>query len=519
MLIKINGEDVEVPAGSTIKEAIDFSNAPYNSGSIVCLIKGQDEIEKNILKYKLKTPKGSIIIELSQENDVKTLTDFWKANFSEFTSKNVRWESSNEVAIGPVVSEFKPAHDEFKYEYGDVIISLSGFSNEATHIIFAKESISSVYGVPTDCGAGVFAKVIGGRKTLLNLSNQDSILSVEPIIERSTVTDSRSISDLETVLEEGNQLFTYALFEPNSKSPESVEHLFSLMRNGKIEVSFESNSFVGFYELNGLTKPQEDIQERTRGSVTLRHTGKGKGRIYVYREDRVRADSHTNIATIKKGMELFDIAKKGEFITVRSNPERIMLMMMTQKEAEDKLNALGIKHIREGLLEDDAVIVTQEPGLTIDILENKEVKTKGLAKEDIIQVKLYEEAPRSKWYFEKLTGLAEKPVGSLEVYFAVPDMNIFMFKGDTKEAKGLVPENTPVEIIEAGEIGITNMAKKNLGYVGVRTEDNSEFGPTGEPFNSTNLVGKFVSNIESLNKLKDGDKLYIYEIYEDEEEK
>ena len=97
-------------------------------------------------------------------------------------------------------------------------------------------------------------------------------------------------------------------------------------------------------------------------------------------------------------------------------------------------------------------------------------------------------------------------------------MNIFMFKGDTKEAKGLVPENTPVEIIEAGEIGITNMAKKNLGYVGVRTEDNSEFGPTGEPFNSTNLVGKFVSNIESLNKLKDGDKLYIYEIYEDEEE-
>ena len=46
MLIKINGEDVEVPAGSTIKEAIDFSNAPYNSGSIVCLIKGQDEIKK-----------------------------------------------------------------------------------------------------------------------------------------------------------------------------------------------------------------------------------------------------------------------------------------------------------------------------------------------------------------------------------------------------------------------------------------------------------------------------------------
>ncbi|MCQ2737702.1 MAG: methanogenesis marker 3 protein [archaeon] len=517
MLIKINGEDVEVPAGSTIKEAIDFSNAPYTKGSIVCLIKGQDEIEKNILKYKLKTPKGSIIIELSTEDEVKPLTDFWKSNFSNFTSKNIRWESSNEVAIGPVVSEFEPSHDEFKYSYGDVIISLSGFSNEATHIIFAKEDLSSVYGVPTDCGAGVFAKVIGGRKTLFDLTNRDSILAVEPIIERSTVTDSRSVSDLDTVLEDGNQLFTYALFEPNADSPESVEHLFSLMRNGKIEVSFESNSFVGFYELKGLTKPKEDIQERTRGSVTLRHIGKGKGKIYVYREDRVRSDSHTKIATVKKGMELFDIAEKGDFITVKSNPERVMLMMMTQKEAEDKLKSLGITHIREGVIDDDAVIVTQEPALTIDILDKKEVKTKALAKEDIVQIKLYDEAPRSKWYFEKLTGLAEKPVGSLEVYFAVPDMNIFMFKGDNKESKGLVPENTPTDIIKAGEIGITNMAKKNLGYVGVRTVDNEEFGPTGEPFNSTNVVGKFVSNIESLNKLKDGDKLYIYEIYEEDE--
>lgn len=513
----MNGEDVEIPEGSTIKEAIDFSNAPYNKGSIVCLIKGQNEIEKNILKYKIKTPKGNIIIELSQEEKVKKLTDFWKFNYSNFNSKNVRWESSNELAIGPITSEFSPSHDEFKYEYGDVIISLSGFSKEATHIIFAKDDFSSVYGVPKDYGNGVFAKVIGGKKTLINLTNQDFILDIEPIIERSTVTDSKSVSDLETVLEEGNQLFTYALFEPNANSSESVEHLFSLMRNGKMEVSFESNSFVGFYELNGLTKPPEEISERIRGDVTLRHTGKGKGKVYLYRENRVKSDAHTKIATIKKGMELFDIAKKGEFITVRSNPERIMLLMMTQKEAELKLQSLGIKHIRAGVDNDDAIIVSQEPSLTIDILESKEVITEGLNSEDILQVKLYDEAPRSKWYFEKLTGLAEKPVGKLEVYFAVPDMNIFMFKGDNNESKGLIPENTPNNSIEAGEIGITNMAKKNLGYVGVRTESSSEFGPTGEPFNSTNLVGKFTRNIESLNKLKDGDNLYIYEIYDDEE--
>ena len=50
MLIKINGEDVDIPKGSTIKEAIELSNAPYKKGSIVCLIKGESEIQSNVLK-------------------------------------------------------------------------------------------------------------------------------------------------------------------------------------------------------------------------------------------------------------------------------------------------------------------------------------------------------------------------------------------------------------------------------------------------------------------------------------
>ncbi len=44
MLVKINGEDLDLPNGSTIGEAIDFSNAPYDDGSIICLIKGKKRI-------------------------------------------------------------------------------------------------------------------------------------------------------------------------------------------------------------------------------------------------------------------------------------------------------------------------------------------------------------------------------------------------------------------------------------------------------------------------------------------
>ena len=89
-----------------------------------------------------------------------------------------------------------------------------------------------------------------------------------------------------------------------------------------------------------------------------------------------------------------------------------------------------------------------------------------------------------------------------------------MFNGDNNESKGLIPENTPESSMEAGEIGITNMSRKNLGLIGIRTADSSDFGPTGEPFSATNVVGKVVDNITALDKLKDGSTLYIYEVYE-----
>ena len=48
MLIKINGEEIDVAEGSSIQDVIEETNAPYTPGSIVCLIKGKKELEKNI---------------------------------------------------------------------------------------------------------------------------------------------------------------------------------------------------------------------------------------------------------------------------------------------------------------------------------------------------------------------------------------------------------------------------------------------------------------------------------------
>ncbi|MEE1128625.1 MAG: methanogenesis marker 3 protein [Methanobrevibacter sp.] len=510
MLIKINGEEIDVADASTIQDVIDETNAPYTPGSIVCLIRGKKELEKNIDKYKIKTNKGSIIIQLDESEDAKPLVDVWKNQYEDFIDLNIRWSTSTEIAIGPIVTDLEPTSDEFKYYEGDVVLSLSSFSNESTHLIMLKENTTNVYSVPP-YNKGIFAHIIGGKKTLDILTDDDSVIGIEPIIERSTTTDSASVSDLSTVLEEGNELFTYISFDVDESSPVCVEHLFSLIKDGRIKVSYDSESFIGFYELSGLEKPKENTTQRTRGTITVRNTGVGTGKLFIYRENRVLTPNHTTVGKIVKGMEIIDIAKENDFITVKSEQQRLMLLNKTQKEATELLSSAGVEHMIDGLIDDDAIIVEQLPKHTIDILKNGKVVTKAVKKEDLCVIKFTENAPRSVRYFKLLSGLLENPVGQIKVHFSVPGMHIVIFEGDKKSAKGLVPENNPVDKVVRGQIGITNMASKSVGLIGIRFEDNSEFGPTAESFEATNIIGDVVSDYESIENLKEGVVVYVTE--------
>ncbi|MBR3112115.1 MAG: methanogenesis marker 3 protein [Methanobrevibacter sp.] len=510
MLIKINGEEIDVADASTIQDVIDETNAPYTPGSIVCLIKGKKELEKNISKYKIKTNQGSIIIQLDESDEAKPLVDVWKSQYEEFIDLDIRWSTPTEVAIGPIVTDLEPTSDEYKYYEGDVVLSLSSFSNESTHLIMLKENTTNVYSVPP-YNKGIFARIIGGRKTLEKLTDDDKVIGIEPIIERSTTTDSASVSDLSTVLEEGNELFTYISFNIDEDSPVCVEHLFSLIKDNRIKVSFDSESFIGFYDLAGIDKPKEDTTQRTRGTITVRNKGVGVGRLYIYRENRVLTPNHTTVGNIVNGMEIIDIAKENDFITVKAEQQRLMLLNKTQSEATEILSAAGIEHLIDGLIDDDAIIVEQEPKHTIDILKEGQVITKAIKKEDICTIKFVENAPRSVRYFKFLSGLLENPVGKIKVHFAVPGMHIVIFEGDKKLAKGLIPENNPVDKVIRGQIGITNMASKSAGLIGIRFEDNIEFGPTAEGFEATNIIGDITSDYDHLEKLKEGVVVYVTE--------
>jgi len=55
MLVKINGEELHLPEGSTIRDAIDAFNAPYMEGCVLSIIQGKEEVESHVNKYNLKT--------------------------------------------------------------------------------------------------------------------------------------------------------------------------------------------------------------------------------------------------------------------------------------------------------------------------------------------------------------------------------------------------------------------------------------------------------------------------------
>ncbi|MBR3213660.1 MAG: methanogenesis marker 3 protein, partial [Methanosphaera sp.] len=201
-----------------------------------------------------------------------------------------------------------------------------------------------------------------------------------------------------------------------------------------------------------------------------------------------------------------------EKLTVKTNPEKISTVAMTQIEADEYLSSLNIEHTRDGLTDDEAIIVAQNPLYTVDVTHSGKISTLGVPKEDFVEIELYEdESPSSVWYFRKITGLLDGDVGHIQVDMAIKEMDIIMFKAVNKEAKGLIPEKLPDGVVHAWDICVSNTACKHVGNIGIRFVDNTEFGPTGESFNSTNVIGRVVAGCENFKGFKEGDTVYVRE--------
>ncbi len=509
MRVKINNVEIDLDDDSTIEEAIKLSNAPYIPGTVIALIEGREELESHVNKYKIITTKGSIIIELV--NEAENLANFWKENYKKFIGSAIRWTSSQEAAIGSIVSNLEPTNDEYLYNRWDVIVSLSGFSNENTHIILSKSKHQAIYGVPNE-NKGILARIVGGKRNVANLKNTDEIVDIEPVLERKSIINSAEVTDLSTKLKEGNELYTYMEVKANENAPISFEHFLKIIDDGTFYVDYESETFIQNDSLKGLEKDSENVGKRNRGTVTLRNQGHGVGRVYIYRESRILVPSHNEIGYVTKGMELLDTVKNTDRITILTDPGKISTVGLTQNEADKYLEERGIEHTRDGLTSDDAVIVAQDPLYTVDVAKAQKIKTLGVPKEDFVEIELYEdESPSSVWYFRKITGLLNGDVGHLRVNMAIGEMNLIMFKAVNKEAKGLIPEKLPDGMVNAWDICVSNTACKHVGNIGIRFVDNTEFGPTGEAFSGTNIIGRIVGGFDNLKAFKEGDTVYVKE--------
>jgi len=99
--------------------------------------------------------------------------------------------------------------------------------------------------------------------------------------------------------------------------------------------------------------------------------------------------------------------------------------------------------------------------------------------------------------------LKDLPLGPLPVFYTYENTYLFRAEKEAETYKEINPENIPVKEVKAGEIAVTNQAAKRYGMIGIKLIDDAKYGPTGEKFGCTNIIGKVI-HPERLKGIKAG---------------
>ncbi|MEZ5335755.1 MAG: methanogenesis marker 3 protein [Methanolobus sp.] len=250
--------------------------------------------------------------------------------------------------------------------------------------------------------------------------------------------------------------------------------------------------FISDHRFHGELVTYENFEPRSTGSVFVRTVGYGAGKLYISTDDRTSSIMHSVVGHVVKGIELTRIVENGQKIMVESTPSPIRLLGMTNADAEEKLRSMGIEIVRDGYTDDNGFIVKQEPATTLEIMAGRQVTVQGVDPEMLVTVELYDDlAPKTLDFFRHAVGLQYHPVSKLPVMMTYENTYIFKAEKPAESYKEIFPENIPKMTI-AGEIGVTNQAAKRAGMVGVKAIDDDLFGPAGEKFANTNIIGRIV---------------------------
>ncbi len=501
--IEINGQKLELKEGSTLQDAIELTKTSYIPGNTIGILKTGTKKEEATSEFRIVTSKGEFRIELSGNSEL------WDKFYHKFVDSKAHWGTTNSLAFGPVETDVLPQMQERKYNRYDIFFGTGGYDAKNTYLMLAKDRHISDYGSPKDAMIG---KVISGKSIIAELKQGDNILKIEPVIKWETLLDKISTSDPGTRLEDGMRIFTYFNVDLVNEAPEGAEHFLALIRKRTFNIDTFSNSFISDDALKGEGCPFEHWDARSEGSVAVRTDGLGNGRIYIYKEDRTSSPVHSVVGHVTHGIELIRVTQEGSKLAVKSNPERIMILGMNFEEAEKMLSRRGLKLEKRGYTGMDAMIVEQDPDTTIEIMNEGTVTGLGVKSDKIIDVKFYDDlAPKTLDFFRHSLRLKDRPLGPLPVFYTYENTYLFRSEKEAEAYKEINPENVPKTKVNAGEIGVTNQAAKRYGMIGVRLTDDAKYGPTGEKFECTNIIGKVIEPAR-LKGVKQGDVVYIREV-------
>ncbi|MCU0861623.1 MAG: methanogenesis marker 3 protein [Methanomassiliicoccales archaeon] len=506
MKIVVNNKEVQAPASAKVSDVIE--GEPYRPGNLVAVIRPTEAIRRETDEFELVTPRGAMGLRL---NDSKYASLF-RELVGDIKGKGIRWQTSKVTAIGSFPTQIEVSRDKVLYDRYDCFFALGGFDSKSSYIMIARMAHEGAYGT----SGAVLGRITKGRHLLNELREGEAILDILPVVEEVTERDALVTGDLSHRLEEGMSVETYVSVRLERSSPVNSEHFLVITEKGTLPITEKTQTYSACSKNLDVSLVAEAKGIREPGVVTVRHEGAGQGRVYFYKTRRQVAPSHSRVGAVIRGLELLRLAPAGSKVTMVTDPLRVMVIGMTQAQGQAALASFGLKQRREGDTADDAIIVEQEPELTMEALHSPEVETLGVRPEKVNDILLDEtRAPQSARYLRKMTGLNHKPIGTLKVHFTFEDMPMVTFEGNYSEAGHLVPENEFKEMTLRGDIGITNMSRPNRGLIGFRLDASDEFGPTGEERYGTNMVGKVTSSLEALmSGLNEGDIIYLREVQE-----
>jgi putative methanogenesis marker protein 3 len=502
--VHLDGEPREVSEGCTLHSLIP--NQP--DGCAVAIIRPATQEQEKTENFTVTTTAGEITIELAGVS-VDVLEKPGAAGLA------LHWTDRYAAAFGPFPSDIHPVRTPRLYERGDVILGCGGYNPKTSYLIFSKSRHVADHGA--DETGGIVGRVVSGKAVLDRWAAGDTVTKVEPVISWADTSRSFTTTDPALVLEEGMLVVTrvevtaqgYAVDRITTEAAGSVEHLLIALESGTFSVNRATSTHLLDRKLVGTEVPAQFKRPRREGTVTVRTGGPSVGGVYIYRADVPSSPAHSVVGQVVHGIELVKIAKEDDVLSLRVTPPRIDLLGLPLEEAKKVASDRGIA-LSIDTDKKDRIVVSQEPGTTLDVLAEKSAKVTTAPFDQVIDIVLDDaHAPLSCEVFRHLTGLAEHDAGMMPAFFIFDD--VYLFKPKIPTTTKIYPENCPAGEVPAATLAITNDARKGAGLVGVRLSANREFGPTSEPFEGTNIIGRVIDT-DKLKKVKERQTVYIREV-------